>query len=120
MNIPTGKADLAHPGPTASDSALDAAIAQSLSRKPAVIVPDTFAARVATLALAQPPNRRSRWLGWGPRLVFGSAAVLTAGMFALAPHATPSLNNIPFDGELVLLAELGALLLFSHRLLSPD
>ncbi len=102
------------------DSVIEAATAHALGRKPAVVIPSTFAARVTERAFAQAPSRRLQWIGWGPRLALGSAAVLTVAMFALAPHASPSLSSIPFDGELLLLAELSALLLFSHRLLSRD
>jgi hypothetical protein len=108
------------PHETAPDTTLDAAISRALDRQPAVRVPEGFAARVAGHATAQRVPRRSRWLGWGPRLMVGSAAVLTASMFALAPHAAPSVRNPAFDAELLLLAELGALLLFSPRLLSRD
>ncbi len=103
-----------------SEPTVDAAIARALGRKPAIAVPDSFASQVTQRAFAQAPTRRLQWIGWGPRLALGSAAVLTAGMFALAPRASPSLSSVAFDGELLLLAELSGLLLFSHRLLSRD
>lgn len=110
----------AHQDETAVDHALDAAIGQALDRQPAPRIPVDFAARVAQRVAAEPAPRRARWVGWGPRLTVGSAALLTAGMFALAPHAAPSLHNLAFDAELVLLTELSVLLLFSHRLLFRD
>jgi hypothetical protein len=108
----------------ASDPALEAAILRALSRLPSStpeipIAPD-FAGRVAQRAVAQTASPSLRWLGWGPRLLLGSTALLTAGMFALAPHASPSLSNIAFDGELLLLAELGGLLIFSQTLFTRD
>lgn len=103
-----------------SDPLAEAAIARALSRKPSPFVPDHFAGNVTRLALAQPQPRPSRWLGWGPRLAAASAGLLTLGMFALAPHAAPSLHDVAFDGQLILLAELSCLLLFSHRLLSGE
>lgn len=107
-------------GSPASEAATDDAITRALSRKPAFAITEDFAARTAAFVIAQPQPETRRWLGWGPRLALGSGALLTAGMFALAPHAVPSFSNVPFDGELLLLAELSGLLLFSHRLLSRD
>ncbi|HLI75873.1 MAG TPA: hypothetical protein VKV02_02930 [Acidobacteriaceae bacterium] len=100
--------------------ALEAAISSALSHKPAMSISPDFAARVARSALAQPLPRRARWVGWGPRLAIASGALLTVGMFALAPHATPSLTDLRFDAELVLFLELCGLLLFSGRLVSSD
>lgn len=99
---------------------IDALITRALSRAPEVRIPDNFATVTAQRALAQPLGRRSPWLGWGPGLAMGSFGLLTAGMFAFAPHATPSLSNLRFDAELVALLELWGLLLFSHRLFSQD
>ncbi len=121
MNYNGNHPDSLHlPGNGVSDPLVEAAITRALGRKPAPIVPENFAANVARLALAQPLPRRSRWLGWGPRLAAASAGLLTLGMFALAPHAAPSLRDVAFDGELLLLAELSCLLLFSHRLLNGE
>lgn len=104
----------------AFNPALEAAITRALSRQPSIAIPGDFASRLAQKAQAQPQRSARRWFGWGPRLAIGSGVLLTAGMFALAPHAAPSLSNTAFDVELVLLAELSALLLFAQRLLSRD
>ncbi len=101
-------------------AALDASISRALSEPPDVVIRQNFAAMVAQRASAQPRPYALRRLGWGPRLALGSGALLLVGMFALAPHATPSLNDLRFDAELILLTELSALLLFSHRLVARD
>ena len=103
-----------------SGGAVEEAILNVLAGKPVVHVPEDFAGQVTRRALAQPQPSRSLWMGWGAKLTVGSAALLTVGMFALAPHAAPTLGNVPFYGELILLGELGGLLLFSRRLLGHD
>lgn len=99
---------------------LDAAVSRALSRVPPVAIPPDFATRVACRAAAQPGSLPSRLDGWGPRLVLASGAFLTAAMFALAPHAAPTLSSVRFDAELVLFAELSGLLLFAPRLFVRD
>ena len=88
-----------------------------LSEKPEVVIPHDFAVRVQQYVFAQPKLRRPRLPGWGARLMVASAGVLMVAKFALAPHAVPSLTNAAFDGELMSLAELGGVLLFSSYLL---
>ncbi len=100
--------------------ALDARIARALAQPPRVSIPASFAASVAARATAQPLSRPALFTGWGPRLALFSGALLTAAMFALAPHATPTLTSLPFDAELLLLAELSTLLLFANRILLRD
>lgn len=99
------------------DVANEQAIEQALAQPPTLVIPPGFAARVARLAVQQPIHARASWLGWGPRLALASGALITLGMFFLAPHSVPSLADFRFDAELVLLTELGGLLLFAHRLL---
>ncbi|MBE7182235.1 MAG: hypothetical protein INR71_13705 [Terriglobus roseus] len=101
-------------------SALQEAVSRALAQQPRVKVPDSFASRVARQALELHPLRSRQRVGWGPRVALGSAALLTVGLFALAPHASPSFSNMSFDGQLIFLAELGALLLFSRQLLLRD
>ena len=85
----------------------EAAITQALELRRDPVIPAGFAARVMQSLPAQKPVT--------PRLQVGrtigiiAAAVLMAGMFALAPHATPNFTSLTFDVELLLLAELGAL-----------
>ncbi len=113
--------DPTHSAPTPAPAhALDTAITRALSQPPAVPIPSGFAARVARSAAAQPQPRATHWLGWGPCLALGSGVVLTLALFALAPHAAPSLTSARFDAELGAFAELGALLLFAPRLLRRD
>ena len=106
--------------PQTSDQATVVAIVRALSEPPRVAVPTAFARAVAARAFAEPVRSPARWLGWGPRLALGSAALLTLGLFALAPHTAPSLANFRFDAELIFLGELSGLLLFAHRLLPRD
>ena len=96
---------------------LEKTIEDLLARQPLATVPPGFATRVAHLAAREPLPPSSLWLGWGPRLALASGAVLTIAMFAVAPHTVPSLTNLRFDAELVLLAELSGLALFAQRLL---
>ena len=85
----------------------EAAITQALELRRDPAIPTDFAARVMQSLPAQKPVT--------PRLQVGrtigiiAAAVLMAGMFALAPHATPNFTSLTFDLELLLLAELGAI-----------
>ena len=85
----------------------EAAITQALELRRDPVIPAGFTARVMQSLPAQKPAT--------PRLQVGrtigiiAAAVLMAGMFALAPHATPNFTSLTFDVELLLLAELGAL-----------
>ena len=96
-------------------TAVTASVQRALGRSPAVHVPESFAARVSALAVAQPRTRHSGWAGWagwagfGPRIALASAIAVTVAMFAFAPHASPSFTDLHFDIELVLLAELGGM-----------
>ena len=85
----------------------EAAITRALELRPDPVIPADFATRVMqSLPMQQPVIPRlqvSRTIG----LI--AAAVLTAGLFAVAPHTTASFTSLAFDLELLLLAELGAL-----------
>lgn len=105
---------------SARDAAAEALILSVLGREPVFPIPDDFAQRVSRHVFAQPKLPQRRWTGWGPKLAIASTGLLMAGMFALAPHVTPSLNNVAFDGELLLLAELSGLLLFARDLLGRE
>ena len=119
----TPNARFPHPPETAqslADPVLEAAILRALHRAPSLSIPANFAADVTRQAAQTRPARRRVWSGWGPCLAAASAALLTGAMFALAPHAAPTLTNGPFDAELLLFAELGTLALFSRKLLHHD
>ena len=120
MNLNRHGRNPSAPTASAPSQALDAAITRALAHPPAVVVPATFAANVARHALGQPLPQTSRWIGWGPRLVIASGALLTAAMFALAPHTPASLTSLRFDAELLLFAELSGLALAFHRLLPNE
>lgn len=99
-----------HPLPEAltGPTLAEASVLRVLQTQPTVQIPADFAARVTALAVAQTPRRRSPWADLGPRIAIVSSAVLTATLFAFAPHAVPSLRDLHFDLEMLLLAELGA------------
>lgn len=86
---------------TLFEQRLDAAIQQ----KPSPGIPKDFAARVA-LRAATLPLRRRRTLPVGRTIGWISTALLALALFALAPHATPSLTNFGFDAEIFVLLEL--------------
>ena len=113
-----------HPNPPAPEHsntpAFEALLTRALAQAPRMAIPESFAATVARRAAAQPLAQPASLSGWGPRLALFSGALLTLAMFALAPHANPSLTSLPFDAELLLLTELTTLVLFANRLLSQD
>jgi hypothetical protein len=90
----------------------EAAITRALELRPEPVIPADFAARVMHSLPAQTPARTRSHIG---RLRLGrtagliGGAILTTGLFALAPHTTASFSSLTFDLELLLLAELGAL-----------
>ena len=85
----------------------EAAITQTLELRRDPVIPAGFTARVMQSLPAHKPIRTRSQVGRTVGLV--AAAILMAGMFALAPHATPNFSSLTFDVELLLLAELGAL-----------
>ncbi|HEV2575981.1 MAG TPA: hypothetical protein VGU25_02110 [Acidobacteriaceae bacterium] len=90
-------------GPMTDDARLTAA----LEHKPELQIPADFAAKVAALAVAQPPRRRRIVPQFGSLIALLSVPVAALALFALALHATPNLHSLSFDIELALLAELG-------------
>jgi hypothetical protein len=96
----------------AAAATLDKRIDAALEHKPAPHIPDDFAVRVtlrlaARAALTQ--RRRVSSFPIGRSLAWASAAILSVALFALAPHATPSITSLSFDAELLLLVELAGL-----------
>ncbi len=93
----------------------EAAITQALELRREPVIPAGFATRVMQSLPAQKPVIPQLQVGRTIGIV--AAAILMAGMFALAPHATPNFTSLTFDVELLLLAELGALgyWLTAHR-----
>ncbi len=86
---------------------LSVAVRRALERAPAMGVPESFAARVARLAVTQTFARRSVWNGFGLRAAILSGILLTGALFGFAPGAAPSFLNPRFDLEMLLLTELG-------------
>jgi hypothetical protein len=83
---------------------VDAAITRALERKPEVVVPADFAAKVRAALPAQPKVRERRSAG---KIAAGVAAVgLLLALCLLAPHARPSFESVAFDLEMVLVVEL--------------
>ena len=82
----------------------EAAITRALDRKPEVVVPADFAAKVRAALPAQPKVRAQRSVG---RIAAGVAAVgLVLALCWLAPHVRPSFGSMAFDLEMVLVVEL--------------
>lgn len=81
-------------------------IAQALAEAPEPAIPQGFVTRVAKLGALQAPQQQARWHGFGARAAIASGVVLTAALFFFAPHAAPSLANLRFDLQLLLLTEL--------------
>ncbi|HEX4155789.1 MAG TPA: hypothetical protein VHY48_09260 [Acidobacteriaceae bacterium] len=95
----------------AHQAALDKRIDAAIERKPAPALPADFAAVVsATLAArAAAAPRRSRAIPVGRTIGWVSAALLTAALFVVAPHATPNIASFRFDAEILLLVELAGI-----------
>jgi hypothetical protein len=88
------------------NEAMEQQIAGALERRPPVAVPAGFAARVSQALTPGPSLHRVPRAGKTVAAV--AAVLLAAALFALAPHAGPSFSNVGFDVELLVLAELGA------------
>ena len=86
---------------TASEDAL---LTRTLDRKPRVVVPEGFAARVAAALPPHAPRRAPR--SFGSLISLAAAMIVTLVMFALAPAAHPVLTNFAFDMELLMLVQL--------------
>lgn len=84
----------------------DARLTAALEHKPEPRIPSDFAAKVASLAAAQPPRRRRIVPQFGSAIALVSVPIAALALFALAPHTAPNLHNLSFDTELALLAEL--------------
>jgi hypothetical protein len=82
----------------------EAAITRALDRKPEVVVPVDFAARVRASLPAQPKVNARRSVGREVGMV--ATAGLVLALCWLAPHARPSFESVAFDLEMVLVVEL--------------
>jgi hypothetical protein len=82
----------------------EAAITRALDRKPEVVVPADFAAKVRAALPAQPKVRVRRSVGREVAMV--AAVGLVLALCWLAPHARPSFESVAFDLEMVLVVEL--------------
>jgi hypothetical protein len=85
-------------------SELEAAITRALDRKPEIVVPMDFAAKVRAALPAQPKVRARRSVGREVAVV--ATAGLVLALCWLAPHARPSFGSVAFDLEMVLVVEL--------------
>ena len=83
---------------------LEAAITRALDRKPEIVVPMDFAAKVRAALPAQPKVRVQRSVGQGVAAV--AAVGLVLALCWLAPHVRPSFESVAFDLEMVLVVEL--------------
>jgi hypothetical protein len=88
-------------------AAEDALLTRTLERKPQVVVPEGFAARVAAALPPQKPHRAPRRVG--SLMAIAAAMAVTLTMFALAPAARPDLTSFAFDMELLMLVQLAGI-----------
>lgn len=95
--------------PPPGSAADDARITAALERKLEPQIPADFAAKIAARAAAQPQLRRRHVPRFGSAIALVSLLLAVVALFVLAPHATPSVHNLSFDAELVLLAELAVI-----------
>jgi hypothetical protein len=96
-----------------SEEQMETMMTRALEQRPAVVVPEGFAARVrAALTTLRPVRRR---VSAGHAFGLGSAAGLTVALFAIAPHVQPDVRSLGFAMEMVLVAELGAVVWFLVR-----
>lgn len=102
MNRPENR-DL---NPPIHSSSATARMDAALEAKPSVQIPETFAAKVAALAVAQGtrPPRRASQIGRNTALLL--TPLVAAALFALAPHASPNVKSVIFDTEVILIAQL--------------
>ena len=91
---------------TREQAVLEAAIARALERRPQAMPPEGFVARLAG-SLPVGSVRRRTWSA-GKAIAWVAAVALAVALFVVAPHAGPSFSNLAFDVELMVLAELGA------------
>jgi hypothetical protein len=92
------------------DKQLEALIMQVLERRPAVNVPEDFAARVAARVPAVNAGRAARLRPSVARTAATLATVLlVVALFALAPHVRMNGLSLSFGIEMLLLAELAGI-----------
>jgi len=82
----------------------EAAITRALDRKPEVLVPANFAAKVKAALPSQPRVRARRSVRRQVAMV--GAAGLVLALCWVAPHARPNFGSVAFDLEMVLVVEL--------------
>jgi hypothetical protein len=87
----------------------DAELEAVLEHKPPVCPSFDFAARVASLAAAQPAPKPRRVLSYSRSAAALSAALLLFFMFVLVPWTQASFNSIAFDVELLAAGQLVAI-----------
>jgi len=85
---------------------VESAITRALEKKPEVVVPAGFAARVM---VSLPPRKQRRKLPVGQTAVLAGLLALVLTMFALAPHVTPVYTNFAFDLEMLLLVQMAGI-----------
>ena len=103
MNSPKSN-NVMPPRGLASDP--ESRLTAAIERKPDVGISLDFASKVAALATAQPLRRRRYAPRFGSAIALLSVPLVAIALFALAPHASPSMKSFSFDTEVILLAEL--------------
>ena len=85
------------------EATMERVLDRALERQPAVSVPQDFAKRVC---VALPQRRVRRRVSVSRIAAMVAMTALAVGLFAVAPHARPSLMSWGFDAELLMLVEM--------------
>ena len=90
---------------------LETTVVRALEQKPAVRVPEGFAARVAAMAVAQPVAavKARRRVSVGRMMALAAMVVLAVVLFAVAPLAGTRVASWPFVVEMVVLVQMAAI-----------
>jgi hypothetical protein len=90
---------------------VEATVVRALEQKPVVRVPESFAARVAAMAVVQPvaPAKARRRVSVGRLMAIVAMVVLAVVLFAVAPLAGTRVTSWPFVVEMVVLVQMAAI-----------
>ncbi len=90
---------------------LDERVERALEQAPAVRIPESFAAKVAAAAAAQPvvKVRVRRQMSLARTMTVVAMVVVLVALFVVAPMAGTKVQSWPFALEMVLLVQLAGL-----------
>jgi hypothetical protein len=90
-----------------AEDRFEARITAALERRDGVPVPPDFSVRVAAALPPRTAPRPAHHVGRTVAMVL--VALSLVSMMLIAPHSTASYTNLPFDAEVLLMAELAAI-----------